>query len=301
MKLHIKEQLRNIGYPEAIDMKLPSQLVKTKDAPKKMKPTPNVNSTIRSPSYCEHVDKLFPDSPTPKSQKKFHERRSHKQTASDTDYIENSFIDEMSVFMHKYIERIVNVEGNGNCGYRAVSTLLGKGEDSHALVRHQLIQELKTHKDSYTQLYGEKDKLEAVYESLVPWLSGHTLVSKLMRFLEMGNLIAYAYDRVFIDLTHYGFSKTFFLLRTAPPRNPNDRIMCIGWLAKSSHFVQVYLKHGCPIPLTSPEWATLHDANVKTWPGLFVDRMHEFERLNNIENESNAENESSGDVSTEAS
>ncbi|XP_058764019.1 uncharacterized protein LOC131637452 [Vicia villosa] len=69
MKLHIKEQLRKIGYPETTGMKLPSQPVNTKDAPKKMKPTPNVNSITRSPSYCEHVDKLFPDSPTPKSQK----------------------------------------------------------------------------------------------------------------------------------------------------------------------------------------------------------------------------------------
>ncbi|XP_058741061.1 uncharacterized protein LOC131613405 [Vicia villosa] len=67
MKLHIKEQLQKIGYPETTDMN--SQPVKTKGAPKKLKPTPNDNSTTRAPSYCEHVDKLFPDSSTPKSQK----------------------------------------------------------------------------------------------------------------------------------------------------------------------------------------------------------------------------------------
>ncbi|XP_058726465.1 uncharacterized protein LOC131597818 [Vicia villosa] len=67
MKLHIKEQLQKIGYPETTDMN--SQPVKTKGAPKKLKPTPNDNSTTRAPSYCEHADKLFPDSSTPKSQK----------------------------------------------------------------------------------------------------------------------------------------------------------------------------------------------------------------------------------------
>ncbi|XP_058776233.1 uncharacterized protein LOC131650548 [Vicia villosa] len=66
MKLYIKEKLRRIGFPETTDMKLPSQPVKTKGAPKKVKSTPNDNSTTRSPSYCEHVDKLFPNSPTPK-------------------------------------------------------------------------------------------------------------------------------------------------------------------------------------------------------------------------------------------
>lgn len=61
----------------------------------------------------------------------------------------------MLVFMHIYIERIINVVG-GNYGYRAISTLLGKEEDNHTPVRHQLIQELRTHKESYTRLYGKK-------------------------------------------------------------------------------------------------------------------------------------------------
>ena len=192
--------------------------------------------------------------------------------------------------MHKYIDRIVNVEGDGNCGYRVVSALLGKGEDSHALVRHQLIQELKTHKESYTRLYGKKEKFDTVYESLVPCLSGPAPVSKWMTFPETGHLIACAYDKVCIDLTRYGFSETFFPLRTAPPKNSNDRIMCIGWLSKSNHFVQVFLKPGCPIPPTSPEWMSHSTANAETWPDHFMERMQEFRRLNDIEKESNAEN-----------
>ncbi|XP_058783671.1 uncharacterized protein LOC131658391 [Vicia villosa] len=69
IKLHIKEQLRKIGYPETTDMKPPSQPVKTKGASKKLKSTPINNSSTRSPSYCEHIDKTFPNSLTPKSQK----------------------------------------------------------------------------------------------------------------------------------------------------------------------------------------------------------------------------------------
>ncbi|XP_058765210.1 uncharacterized protein LOC131638664 [Vicia villosa] len=97
----------------------------------------------------------------------------------------------------------------------------------------------------------------------------------------MGHLIACTYDMMCIDLTRYGFSETFFPLRTTPPTNPNDRIMC--------HFVQVYLKPGCPIPPTSPEWALHHTETADTWQNHFVDMMHDFERLNNIEKESNAE------------
>ncbi|XP_058755968.1 uncharacterized protein LOC131629189 [Vicia villosa] len=159
------------------------------------------------------------------------------------------FIKETPFLMHKYIKWIVNVVGDGNCGYRAVSGLLGNGEDSHTLVRHQLIQELKTHKDSYMRLYEEEIKFEAVNEALVPWLGAYTSVSKWMRFPKMGHLIANAYDRVCIDLTRYG----------------------------------------CPISPTSPEWTLYHTEDVEALTDLFVDRMHEFERLNNIEKESNKE------------
>ncbi|XP_058763629.1 uncharacterized protein LOC131637084 [Vicia villosa] len=105
----------------------------------------------------------------------------------------------------------------------------------------------------------------------------------------MGHLIACAYDMVCIDLTRYGFLETFFPFRTTPPTNPNDRIMCVGWLAKSKYFGQVYLKPGCPIPPSSTEWALHHTEAADTWLDRFVDRMLDFERLNNIEKESNAE------------
>ncbi|XP_058746737.1 uncharacterized protein LOC131619682 [Vicia villosa] len=105
----------------------------------------------------------------------------------------------------------------------------------------------------------------------------------------MEHLIASAHDIVSIDLTRYGFSETFFPLRTSPPTNPIDHIICIGWLAKSRRFVQVYLKLGCPIPPTSPKCALYHTGVADTWSDCFVDRMHDFENLNNTEKESNAE------------
>src|SRR3954469_14034143 len=68
MKMHIKEQLRKIAFPETTDLKPPSQPVKTKGAPKKSKITQDDTSTKRSPSYFEHVDASFSEiHETPKS------------------------------------------------------------------------------------------------------------------------------------------------------------------------------------------------------------------------------------------
>ncbi|XP_058746056.1 uncharacterized protein LOC131618924 [Vicia villosa] len=140
-------------------MKLSSQPIKTKGAPKKLKPTLNDNSTTQSPSYCEHVDKRFPDSPTSKSQKpqKMSNKGARISKPPPTPIplkipiIEEMpippnilFIEEMPVFMHPYIKRIVDIAGDGNYDYRVVSALLGNGEGSHTVFRHQLIQDLKT-------------------------------------------------------------------------------------------------------------------------------------------------------------
>ncbi|XP_058763235.1 uncharacterized protein LOC131636641 [Vicia villosa] len=207
MKLYIKEQLRKIGFPETTNMKPSSQLVKTKGASKKVKPTPNDKSTTRSPSYCEHIDKLFPDSPTPKLQKSQKSSNkgdriskppptpiplkvltptpiSPKTTSIKKVHVAPKipFIDEMPVFMQKYIDRVVNMAGDDNCGFRAVSTLLGKGENAHKLVCHEFIEELMNHKDPYTRVFGNEAKFESVNEALVPWLGANTPISKWMRF-----------------------------------------------------------------------------------------------------------------------
>src|SRR3954468_10705608 len=100
-KMHIKEQLRKIAFPETTDLKPPSQPVKTKGAPKKSKITQDDTSTKRSPSYFEHVDALFPDSPTPKS-KCSGNKGARISKPPHTPPIKKSlviYIDEMPLFM----------------------------------------------------------------------------------------------------------------------------------------------------------------------------------------------------------
>ncbi|XP_058776859.1 uncharacterized protein LOC131651208 [Vicia villosa] len=255
MKLYIKEQLRKIGFPETTDMKPPSQPVKTKGAPKKVKFTSNDNSTTRDPSYCTYCSK--------------------NSSIEEVHIAPNiPFIDEMSVFMHKYIDRIVNMVGDGNCGFRAVSALLGKENDDHKLVRLELLEELMNHKDSYTWVFGDETKFESVNEALVPWLGAYAPMSKWMRFMEMGHLIACAYDMVCIDLTRYGFSKTFF--RSAPHLlQILVIVLCVLMARKIKTFCASLLETGCSIPHTSPKWALHHTEAVDTWPNRFVDMMHD--------------------------
>ena len=51
-------------------------------------------------------------------------------------------LDQFQPFMHDFIDKIVEVKGDGNCGYRSVADLLGMGQDSWSVVRNHLLKEL---------------------------------------------------------------------------------------------------------------------------------------------------------------
>ena len=62
MKLHIKEKLHELGFPEDTMLKPPPRKVVTKGAPKRVKSTPKTRSTGRIPSRWETIDSQNPDS-----------------------------------------------------------------------------------------------------------------------------------------------------------------------------------------------------------------------------------------------
>ena len=55
--------------------------------------------------------------------------------------------------MRPFVEDIVNVKGDGHCGFRVIARHMGKDEEDHVLVRHALINELKNHKSDYMPIY----------------------------------------------------------------------------------------------------------------------------------------------------
>ena len=82
-------------------------------------------STKRDPSYWEYVDA-------------FHSVQSSnssvKLSASSFDQAiprrTMPMLDQFHPFIHNFIENIVDVKADGNCGYRVIVVLLGMGEDS---------------------------------------------------------------------------------------------------------------------------------------------------------------------------
>jgi len=59
--------------------------------------------------------------------------------------------------MVPFIEKVVDVLGDGHFGFRAIAEFMGFTEENHIMIRRHLIQELKDHRDDYVKVYtGDK-------------------------------------------------------------------------------------------------------------------------------------------------
>ncbi|KAL5131810.1 hypothetical protein HKD37_12G034615 [Glycine soja] len=256
-------KLQEIAYLDQNSMCPPPEKVNTKGAQKKLM-NRNQRSTKRDPSYWEYVDALH------SVQNRYDTRSYHfillvrlDTLAEEQEQRTMLILDQFQPFIHEFIDNIVDVKAGGNCGYRAIATLLGIGEDSWSLVCNYLLKELGKRSYDYIKLFGGTDRFEELRRSLL--VDGLSMVCNLcfafkeltlnkcdvyiclihvttdnwMDIIEMRYVIASTYNVILVSLSLQQ-SMTFFPLRSQPPTDSSvHRIICIGHVY-GNHFVQQY-------------------------------------------------------------
>ena len=168
-KVTIKAKLREIAYPEQTLMCPPPEKVKTKGGQKKSGKRAE-RSTKRAPSFFEHVDASYSFHDSSSTQTSVQQPSEGKKIRTQV-----PMLDQFPLWMHQYITDIVDVQADGNCGYRAIASLLGMGEESWPLVRNHLLKELGQWRDEYVQLVGSVERYEQLKRSLL--VDGLAMVS----------------------------------------------------------------------------------------------------------------------------
>jgi len=126
MKLEIKEGLRLLAFPETTMLSLPPRKVQTKGAKKKIKSTPK--TTRRIPSSWETIDSQHPESQSSPRKKSSQPKRKGarigissvpvpKPSLVSRNYDSSSLMYYMPKFMRPFIEGVVDVIGDGHCGF----------------------------------------------------------------------------------------------------------------------------------------------------------------------------------------
>jgi len=180
--------------------------------------------------------------------------------------------------MRPYIEGIVDVIGDGHCGFRAIAESMGLTEQSHVMVRRALIKELKEHRNKYIEIYASERRYNYILDGLHPPKNANSFAppDKWLTLPDMGHIVASLYNRPVVEMTtlDIGVSENFLPLRGRPPVNPKNNMICLGLIL--NHFVIISLKDGCPLPPSSTEWKNHRSNEAATWEDEFLDQHVRF-------------------------
>ncbi|XP_028188235.1 uncharacterized protein LOC114374760 [Glycine soja] len=190
-KATFKSKLREFMFPDETSMCPPPTKVKMKGVPKKVMKR-SERSTKRDPSYWEYVDAYHSVQ---------NNNTSVRPSASSFEPPKPArmipMLDQFPPFMHGFIEDVVDVKADDNCGYQSVFALLGMGEECWAVMHNELIKELGKWLQDYIKIFGGTER----------------------------------YEQLRLSLHVDGLSKsfTFFPLRSRPPADSSaHRMICVG-------------------------------------------------------------------------
>ncbi|XP_050875849.1 uncharacterized protein LOC127079505 [Lathyrus oleraceus] len=155
------------------------------------------------------------------------------------------YLSQFPVFLHQYIDDIVDMEDNGNYGFRVIPTLHGWNEESWHLIQMHLDIEVYQHHQLYFNLFYETVP-EVRSAFLVDGFGVHGR-EKWMMIPDMGYLIASIYNVIPLSLST-NLDITFFPLVIVPCISSSSHKMIALGFVNNNHWVQVKLKPNCPLP-----------------------------------------------------
>ncbi|KAJ1406826.1 MULE transposase domain [Sesbania bispinosa] len=184
-KVAFKYKVRELAFPNTTSMCPPPEKVRIKGSTKGQSQTES--STKRDPSFFEYVDAM--QSPNDSNSTRPSSSILHTKTQKRKKVV--PMLDQFPTVMHDFIESVVDVARDGNCGYRAISTLLGKGDESWPIICQKLYREICYWHHDYAQLFGDEQRCYQLRNSLL--VDGRTsvVVDKWMTLPDMGYVIAY--------------------------------------------------------------------------------------------------------------
>jgi len=186
--------------------------------------------------------------------------------------------DQISHWIHQFIEKVVDVTGDGHCGFRAVADLRNLSVDDHLMIRYHLNNALIDEENvCYRRMIGEGRRYKKVLGTLTFCGIGHAPPDKWMTMSDMSLLIAQRYKHAVVLLSiEKGRSETFFPLCGEPSHT--ERLMCMAHV-NDNHFMIIYLKNGCHIPHTCPLWRQHCRDDAKSWLGRYISRIADYNEL----------------------
>ncbi|KAK2366952.1 PKS-NRPS hybrid synthetase [Trifolium repens] len=285
-KRALKSKVFELAYPTTSSLCPPPEQIKTRGGVKKNDrgKAPKGYDVYREPSYFEHVERETTDSQgsskkvctqasqssqkqqrmssqnqqSQSSQKQLSQPSKKQQYQTSKKLISHKYLVQFPKHLIPHIIDVIEIVGDGNCGFRAIASLLGYTEDGWPMVRRELGNELRSNISLYEKIFGQN--IQRVRDSLQISGLGDQLEDKWFTIPVMGYLVANMYNVILVTLGKP--SKTFFPMMTS--YSASARFFCIGYVG-GNHWVQVNMKQGFPLPEVMPEWKKCCSSEALSW------------------------------------
>ncbi|CAG8615169.1 22756_t:CDS:2 [Dentiscutata erythropus] len=159
------------------------------------------------------------------------------------------------------------LNGDGNCGYRAVAVCLKRNENEWSEIRKELLKELIEKEQFYRMLFFANDDYDVIKKEIT-WESGPCTFEHWMKMPQMGHVIANTYQRplYFFSLQ---ISLTFLPYHHSLNRNEALAIVFIN----NNHYVPIVLRASAPVPPIVNRWTQFATSAAIHWKLLIQDRI----------------------------
>ncbi|KAK8946554.1 hypothetical protein KSP39_PZI006575 [Platanthera zijinensis] len=238
----MKSKLRDLINPPITQTLEPKMPGKSKGRPKGSwkKFTDDYKSTKRDPSHFEHV--LMLEDKTKNLNIKRAARKVRRTRGGN--FLER-IKEEMPIYISPHILDVIDVIGDGHCGYRVISASVYI-DYNWRQVRRDLYQEIEQQRELYTDIFGMARRGELLTSldcQIVP-----APVEKWMSMPDMGLVIASSYN---VQLVHVSCEQSFTFLPLHSAPTESRRIISIGFI-NGNHYVQLKLSEECPLSPVFP-------------------------------------------------
>jgi hypothetical protein len=161
--------------------------------------------------------------------------------------VQPDYIYELPTNIRPYVEQIINVKGDGHCGFRAVAYCLGQGEGNFIHIRQKVVEELRKNRNYYMRQDPNMNVEETINISNLtdPQPCG---VANWMSMPSFGRPMANAFNTAVFFYSET-WSESFFPDFSQPNSNPP---IIFALIPSARHFVAITFKEPSLFPAPRP-------------------------------------------------
>ncbi|XP_050217461.2 uncharacterized protein LOC126669499 [Mercurialis annua] len=261
----ISRIVRERLHPEDLGYMEPEVKTNVKGRPKGSK------STKRDPSRHEYKDRV---PGRPKSSK------AQKNRTSASAGLQNAEV--IPGFLLPFVDELVDVRGDGNCGFRVVADHIYGDEKMWGMTRMNIANEISAHPYRYEGIFI--DGLQAAI-TRISWEGGECGPSYWMQVLDDLFPIATIFNAAVIYIQGGTLQQTRFSSFTVLPLHSSEvhsrpsKEIVILYISGRAHFVRLNLQDNFPVPPIPTLWFQHRDHTVQSWHTLYANRREQWDSL----------------------